>query len=185
MSSSNTELDLYRFSSSQLLNWVTAFCLFEIPLAYFYLSISKKNDTVTNWYSGKTINIWNVIVQDMLYVVCGVIVALRIFGYLTSTKNIRNSFTNFVIVLICVQLIGDLTFATVIKSWPHSKSTKWINYFKNYVNKAGVNALFGDTLYVIVWALSYYFVTKYVKNYDTKVFIISLFCFLTSAYSVQ
>ena len=73
---------LYNFSPKNLLNWITAFTIFEIPLAYFYLSISKKTDTVTDWYSGKTINIWNVIVQDMLYGLCGVILAL----YLLTTS---------------------------------------------------------------------------------------------------
>ena len=53
---------MYNFTPSNLINWITSFCIFEIPLALFYLSISKKTDTVTDWYSGKTINIWNVVV---------------------------------------------------------------------------------------------------------------------------
>ena len=59
---------MYNFNSNALLNWITAFAIFEIPMALFYLSISKKNDMVTDWYSGKTINIWNVVAQDALYV---------------------------------------------------------------------------------------------------------------------
>ena len=62
---------MYEFNSEALLNWITAFAIFEIPMAYFYLSISGKNDMVTDWYSGNTINIWNVIAQDSLYVICG------------------------------------------------------------------------------------------------------------------
>ncbi len=180
-----TNIDLYKFSSDNLLNWIVAFCIFEIPLAYFYLSISKKGDTIKDWYSGKTINIWNVIAQDMLYVICGIIIALRIFNYFVSKKVISKKFMNFIIVFIGVQLIGDLSFSLVIKNWPQTNTTKWISYFKNYINKAGLNALFGDSLYVIAWSLSFYFVANYIKSYDTKVFIISLFFFLTSAYSVQ
>ena len=175
---------MYDFTPTSLLNWITAFCLFEIPMAKFYLSISGKNDMVTDWYSGKTINIWNVIAQDSLYVICGIILTLRLFNYLVNKKLISRNYFYFILTFIAVQLIGDITFATIIKSWPNKFSTKWINYFKTYINKSGFNALIGDSLYVIAWAMAYYFVANYVKRFDVKIFIISLFFFLVSAYSV-
>ena len=175
---------LYNFSPNNLLNWITAFTIFEIPLAYFYLSISGKNDTVTDWYSGKTINIWNVIAQDMLYGLCGVIVALYLFNYLVSKKVISKNYGLFLIVLVVVQLSGDLTFASIIKKWPAKYSTKWINYFKDYISKSGFNALIGDTLWILSWALAYYFVANHIQRFDVKIFIISFFFFLVSAYSV-
>ena len=52
-------MDLYNFNSLNLLNWIVAFAIFEIPIAIFYYKISKPTDTVRNWYSGKNINIWN------------------------------------------------------------------------------------------------------------------------------
>ena len=175
---------MYEFTPTSLLNWITAFCLFEIPMALFYLSISGKNDMVTNWYSGKTINIWNVIAQDSLYVICGIILTLRLFNYLVNKKLISRNYFYFILIFIAVQIIGDITFATIIKSWPDKFSTKWINYFKTYINKSGFNALIGDSLYVIAWAIAYYFVANYVKRFDVKIFIISFFFFLVSAYSV-
>lgn len=175
---------MYDFTPTSLLNWITAFCLFEIPMAKFYLSISGKNDMVTDWYSGKTINIWNVIAQDSLYVICGIILTLRLFNYLVNKKLISRNYFYFILTFIAIQLIGDITFATIIKSWPNKFSTKWINYFKTYINKSGFNALIGDSLYVIAWAMAYYFVANYVKRFDVKIFIISLFFFLVSAYSV-
>jgi len=39
-------MDLYSFNSNNLLNWITAFALFEIPMAFFYLSIAGKNAKV-------------------------------------------------------------------------------------------------------------------------------------------
>ena len=54
-------MDLYNFNSLNLLNWIVAFAIFEIPIAIFYYKISKPNDTVRNWYSGKNINIWNIL----------------------------------------------------------------------------------------------------------------------------
>tara|TARA_X000000950_G_C13654382_1_gene553108 strand:- start:135 stop:677 length:543 start_codon:yes stop_codon:yes gene_type:complete len=177
------DLDLYNFSPNNFLNWITAFCIFEIPLAFFYLSISKKTDTVTNWYTGNTINIWNVVAQDLLYGLCGVIIALSIFNYLCKKKIISKKYLYFVLVLIGVQLVGDLTFATIIRSWPQKYSTKWINYFKTYIKKSKFNALIGDSLWILSWALTFYFVKRYIKNFNTKIFIISFFFFLLSAYS--
>ena len=77
---------MYEFNSEALLNWITAFAIFEIPMAYFYLSISGKNDMVTDWYSGNTINIWNVIAQDSLYVICGIIITYTLFNYLVKKQ---------------------------------------------------------------------------------------------------
>ena len=117
---------MYNFTPSNLINWITSFCIFEIPLALFYLSISKKTDTVTDWYSGKTINIWNVVLQDLLYGLCGVIIALSLFNYLVSKKILKKNFLLFLIVLVGVQLTGDLLFANTIINWPSKYSTKWI-----------------------------------------------------------
>ncbi len=178
-------MNLYTFNSSNLLNWITAFAIFEIPIALFYLSISSKKDKVTNWYSGKNINIWNVIAQDALYVICGIVIALRLFNYLVSLQFIPQQFIYFILCFVFIQLLGDTIFAIIIKSWPISYSNYWINYFKDYINKAGFNALIGDSLYVIAWSIAFYFVANYIKQFDIKIFIISLFFFLVSAYSIQ
>ena len=178
-------MSIYDFNSNNLLNWITAFAIFEIPMSLFYLSISSKNDTITNWYSGKDINIWNVIAQDALYVICGIIIALRIFNYLLSKKIVSKNFIYFILIFIGVQLTGDLLFAFSIKNWPDNYKTYWIEYFQKYIAKSGFNALFGDTLYIIAWSLSFYLVANYIKSFDVRIFIVSLFFFLVSAYSVR
>ena len=178
-------MSLYNFEPINLLNWITAFAIFEIPIALFYLSISSKTDTVTNWYSGKDINIWNVMVQDALYVICGIIIALRIFNYLVNENIINKKFYNFILVFLAVQLTGDLLLAYTIKNWPSSYNSYWISYFQNYINKSGLYALFGDSLYIICWSLAFYMVSTYIKTFDIKIFIISLFFFLVSVYSIK
>ena len=178
-------MNLYELNQNNLLNWITAFCIFEIPMALFYISISRKKDKVVNWYSGKNINIWNVIIQDSLYVICGIVLTLRLFNYLVLNKIIPKLFIFFILCFIFVQLVGDSIFATIINLWPIKYSNYWIKYFKDYINKAGLYALIGDSLYVIAWSISFYFVANYIKQFDIKIFIISLFFFLVSAYSVQ
>jgi hypothetical protein len=178
-------MSIYDFNSHNLLNWITAFSIFEIPLAIFYLSIASKTDTVTNWYSGKDINIWNVIIQDLLYGMCGVIIASRIFNNLVQQKILSNKLIYSVLIFIGVQLTGDLLFAFTIYNWPNKYKTYWIEYFQNYIKKSGFSALFGDTLWITSWVLTYYFVVNYIKSFDIKIFIVSLFFFLVSAYSVR
>ena len=172
---------MWDLNSGTLLNWITAFALFEIPLAMFYYSISKKDSTVRDWYSNKTINIWNVTAQDFFYAFCGIILALKLFEMLNIPKTIGS----FLLVIVGVQLLGDSIFALTIYNWPQSYDTKWTKYFKNYIKKSGKNALLGDALYVIVWTFAYFFVTKGITAFDSKIFIIFLFLFLVSAYSVQ
>ena len=176
---------MYEFNSKALLNWITAFAIFEIPMAYFYLSISGKNDMVTDWYSGNTINIWNVIAQDSLYVICGIIITYTLFNYLVKKNIINKSFFYFILTFLAVQLTGDLLFALTIKNWPAKYSSKWINYFKKYIKTSGFNALIGDSLYIIAWSLAFYLVNHYIKTYKVKIFIISLFFFCVSSYSVK
>ena len=154
-------------------------------MALFYLAISKKNDMVTEWYSGKNINIWNVIAQDFLYCLCGIIITYYLYNYLIKQSIIKKSYLFFVLTFVFIQLIGDISFASIISAWPEKHSSKWIQFFKRYINKSKYNALFGDSLYVIAWSISFYFVEKYIKSFSLKIFIISLFLFLTSAYSVK
>ena len=170
---------MWKLTSNTLLNWITAFTIFEIPLALFYYYISKKGDVVRNWYSNKTINIWNVLAQDFFYAFCGIIIALNLFNYFDFSKNI---FT-FLLIVVAVQLTGDSLFALIIYNWPKKYDTKWTKYFKNYIEKAGAYALIGDAIYVITWSLTYLFVTKNVLSFNIKIFLIFLFLFLVSAYS--
>tara|TARA_B100000780_G_scaffold18101_1_gene11829 strand:+ start:4620 stop:5138 length:519 start_codon:yes stop_codon:yes gene_type:complete len=170
---------MWLLNFNTLLNWITAFALFEIPLSFFYYYISKKGDVVRDWYSNKTINIWNVLAQDFFYAFCGIIIALKLFNHFDLSKNIFI----FLVIVVGVQLIGDSLFALTIYNWPKNYDTKWTKYFKNYIKNSGINALLGDAIYVITWSLTYLFVTKNILTFDNKIFIIFLFLFLTSAYS--
>lgn len=178
-------MGLYNLNASNLLNWITAFTIFEIPLAVFFLNISKKSDTVTNWYSGKNISIFNVLIQDACYAFCGIIIALNLFNYLVSLKIINENFIIFTLLLVFVQLIGDSLFALIITNWPAKYSSYWINYFKKYISTSGINALIGDSIWIVSWAITYYIISNYLKSLDIKIFIISLFLFLASAYGVK
>ena len=180
-------MKLYELNNINLLNWITAFVIFEIPLALFFIKISKnkKNTTVINWYSGENINIFNVLIQDATYAFCGIIIALNLFKYLASLNIIKYSFIIFIILLLFIQLLGDIIFSIIIINWPKKYSTYWIDYFKKYIKKASFNALIGDSIWITSWAITYYIVATHLKSFDIKIFLISLFLFLASAYSVK
>ena len=178
-------MGLYDFNVINLFHWIVAFALFEIPLAYSYIHLLDGGKSVTDWYSGKNINIWNVIVQDSVYVILGIIIALRLLDFVNRNYSIpKNAYTFFCLFLI-VQLLGDSTFALIIKSL--SKSTvsksKWLTFFDNYIDTAGYWALIGDSLYILVWTLSYLFVSRYIKRFDIKIAILCTFLFFVSIYS--
>lgn len=189
------DLALYNLNSGTILNWVTAFCLFEIPLALFYISTCKnknidKNDDciVRNWYSGKNISIWNVVIQDFFYAFGGIILAVNLFKFLVLKHIVQNIFIVFIIVFVFIQIFFDSLLAFIVSSWSDNSKHYWITYFKNYIKKTKYNALIGDMIYVIVWSLTYYFITinsHNIFNFDVKLFIITLFIFLLSVYSVR
>ena len=99
--------------------------------------------------------------------------------------HIPKTIISFLLIVVGVQLLGDSVFALLVNNWPSHYDTKWTKYFKNYIKKSGKNALLGDSLYVMVWALAYVFVTGNITAFDNKIFIIFLFLFLVSAYSVK
>ena len=178
-------MDLYTLNPSNLFHWIVAFALFEIPMAYTYVKLLDGGESVTDWYSGKNINIWNVMIQDSVYVIVGIIIALRLLDFVNRNYSIRKNAYTFFLTFLGVQLLGDTTFAIIIKSL--SKSTisrsKWLTFFDNYINTAGYWALIGDSLYILAWTLSFLFVSYYIKRFDIKIAIICTFLFFVSIYS--
>ena len=169
---------MWIFSLNQMFNWIVAFCIMEIPMAFFYKSISDKKSNVHYWYSGKDINAWNVLAGDLFYVLCGILIVYGLMDYFKMEKT----FWNFMLFFLAVQIIGDLTFAFIISILPNYNNT-WLRFFKRYVNKGSIMPLIGDSLYILVWTLSFVFVNKFIKDIKIKLFILFLFLFLTSIYS--
>jgi len=89
-------MTLYDFNAINLFHLIVAFALFEIPLAYSYIHLLDGGKSVTDWYSGKNINIWNVMVQDSVYVILGIIITLRLLDFVNRNYSIpKNAYTFF------------------------------------------------------------------------------------------
>jgi hypothetical protein len=162
--------DLTKFSEDNLLIWIVAFALMEFPMRYFFLNIvGGKN--VSIWYNFKEFSVYNVIAGDLFYVLVGIIISYRIYNYLFKNES---NLIKFFIVFLVVQIIGDLLFYTVIKNYPKNNSNRWINFFKNYTKNAGLYALFGDSLYILIWTL----VAVLIKDLNKDILYSILFTFL-------
>ena len=162
--------NLTEFSLRNILIWIVAFCIMEFPMRYFYLNIiGGKN--VEKWYNFKDFNIYNVIAGDLFYVLLGIIISYRIYKYLfNSEKNIFKFFAVFLV----VQILGDLTFYTIVSNVPVKYDNKWTKFFKNYGKTSGVYAIIGDSIYIAVWTLVAYLI----KNLALDLLLSILFTFL-------
>ena len=139
-------------------------------MRYFYLNIiGGKN--VSKWYNFKDFNIYNVIAGDLFYVLVGIIISYRIYNYFF--KNEENIFKFFAVFLV-VQIIGDLTFYTIISNVPVEYDNKWTKFFKNYGKTSGLYAVVGDSIYIAIWTLVAYLI----RNIALDILLAILFTFM-------
>ena len=167
--------NLTKFSLQNILIWVVAFCIMEFPMRYFYLNVFGGTN-IRKWYDFKHFNIYNVIIGDLFYVLIGIIITYRIYEYFF--KNEENIFKFFAIFL-AVQLIGDLTFYQIISNIPTKYTNKWTKFFKNYGATAGLNAVLGDSIYILIWTIIAYLIKN--MALDILLSILFLFLFIVSA----
>lgn len=162
--------NLTKFSLQNILIWVTAFSIMEFPMRYFYLNIIG-GDNVEKWYNFKDFNIYNVIAGDLFYVLVGIIISYRIYNYLFKDED---HILKFFVIFLVVQIIGDLTFYTIVSNVPVKYDNKWTKFFKNYGKTSGLYAVVGDSIYIAIWTLVAYFI----RNIALDILLAILFTFL-------
>jgi hypothetical protein len=147
----------------------------EFPMRYFYLNIIG-GDNVEKWYNFKDFNIYNVIAGDLFYVLVGIIISYRIYNYLFKGED---NILKFFVIFLVVQIIGDLTFYTIVSNVPVKYDNKWTKFFKNYGKTAGLYAVIGDSIYIAVWTLVAYLIRNVAL--DILLAIVFTFLFVVSA----
>jgi hypothetical protein len=162
--------NLTKFSLHNILVWIVAFAIIEFPMRYFFLNIVGGENT-KKWYDFKHFNIYNVIAGDLFYVLIGIIISYRIYNYYFKNEN---NIIKFFIIFLIVQIIGDLTFYTIISNVPNKYDNKWTKFFKNYGKTAGLYAVIGDSLYIAVWTL----IAFLIKNFSLDILLSILFTFI-------
>lgn len=167
--------NLTKFSLNNILVWIVAFCIMEFPMRYFYLYIVG-GDNVKKWYNFKDFNIYNVIAGDLFYVLVGIIISYKIYKYLFKNED---NIIKFFIIFLVVQIVGDLTFYTIISNLPSKYDNKWVKFFKNYGKTAGLYAIIGDSIYILVWTIIAYLIRNFAL--DLLLSILFTFLFIVSA----
>ena len=167
--------DLTKFNLNNILIWVVAFCIMEFPMRYFYLNIVG-GDNVKKWYNFKDFNIYNVIAGDLFYVLVGIIISYKIYKYLFKNED---NIIKFFIIFLVVQIVGDLTFYTIVSNLPSKYDNKWVKFFKNYGKTAGLYAVIGDSIYILVWTIIAYLIRNLAL--DLLLSILFTFLFIVSA----
>ena len=167
--------ELTKFSLQNILIWITAFCIMEFPMRFFYLNIIT-GENVKKWYNFKDFSVYNVIAGDLFYVLVGIIISYRLYDhFFKGEENIYKFFGIF----LMVQIIGDLTFYTIVSNIPKQYDTKWIKFFKNYGKTSGLNAVVGDSIYIAIWTLVAYSIRN--LAHDILLAIVFTFLFIVSA----
>ena len=167
--------NLTKFSLNNILVWIVAFCIMEFPMRYFYLNIVG-GDNVKKWYNFKDFNIYNVIAGDLFYVLVGIIISYKIYKYLFKNED---NIIKFFIIFLVVQIVGDLTFYTIVSNLPSKYDNKWVKFFKNYGKTAGLYAVIGDSIYILVWTIIAYLIRNFAL--DLLLSILFTFLFIVSA----
>jgi len=167
--------NLTKFSLNNILVWIVAFCIMEFPMRYFYLNIVG-GDNVKKWYNFKDFNIYNVIAGDLFYVLVGIIISYKIYKYLFKNED---NIIKFFIIFLVVQIVGDLTFYTIVSNLPSKYDNKWVKFFKNYGKTAGLYAVIGDSIYILVWTIIAYLIRNLAL--DLLLSILFTFLFIVSA----
>lgn len=167
--------NLTKFSLNNILVWIVAFCIMEFPMRYFYLNIVG-GDNVKKWYNFKDFNIYNVIAGDLFYVLVGIIISYKIYKYLFKNED---NIIKFFIIFLVVQIVGDLTFYTIVSNLPSKYDNKWVKFFKNYGKTAGLYAIIGDSIYILVWTIIAYLIRNLAL--DLLLSILFTFLFIVSA----
>ena len=145
-------------------------CYYRISYEILFLNIVGGENT-KKWYDFKHFNIYNVIAGDLFYVLIGIIISYRIYNYYFKNEN---NIIKFFIIFLIVQIIGDLTFYTIISNVPNKYDNKWTKFFKNYGKTAGLYAVIGDSLYIAVWTL----IAFLIKNFSLDILLSILFTFM-------
>jgi hypothetical protein len=126
----------------------------EFPMRYLYLNLFS-NEYLKRWYGFKEFSPYNVIIGDLFYMLVGLVIAYRIHAYFFA--GIDDPLVKFGLlfgVFWIVQMVGDMLFYQIISQL--GRDNKWICFFQDYGKSAKLNAVFGDSAYILVWALTAY-----------------------------
>ena len=161
------------------LHILTAVLVIELIMLFMFKFTNRTSVVINNWYNNLG---WTSVILDVLSILIGFYIALFIYDYLLRENyiNEKNEFVKFLMIVICVQIIHDISFYLfVIKPTTLGKN-KVIDEFKDYAKYYRGQAIVADTMiYLFTTSILYYAIKTYSDK--TNVFI-SLVCLYLIGY---
>tara|TARA_B100001115_G_C15822940_1_gene409412 strand:+ start:51 stop:638 length:588 start_codon:yes stop_codon:yes gene_type:complete len=107
-----------------------------------FSGILFQSNTLTRWYKQYRLS---AMLADILIGVLYLVFA----RYIVSRLSIQVDLFQFTLIAIGIQIVGDLLFyglfTTIPKGYNHM-----LDFFKEYANESGLNALWGDSILIVV-----------------------------------
>ena len=176
-------IDLTRFSYEAIGVWIVAFFVMEFPMRAIYLAWPN-SPFLQRWYGFKEFSPYNVVIGDLFYMSVALIMAYRIHSYVAAHFKLSSYWARFAslfAILWIIQIIGDILFYQIITRIPNASQNKWLKFFIDYGNSAGFIAVWGDSLYILIWTLTVCFV-QYLPH-DIMLGLMFFYVFILSIYA--
>jgi uncharacterized protein YacL len=126
-----------------------------------------KSYYLKKWYKKYQLS---AVIADVLILVIGIIIARYLYKYFFGAFNIWK----FTGLAVLIQIIHDILFYLFFKTVP-SGYNSMLDFFKDYANEVGINAILGDSfMMIIACLLSSHFAT-YTLNSNIIVLIFSVY----------
>ena len=126
-----------------------------------------KSYYLKKWYKKYQLS---AVIADVLILVIGIIIARYLYKYFFGAFNIWK----FTGLAVMIQIIHDILFYLFFKTVP-SGYNSMLDFFKDYANEVGINAILGDSfMMIIACLLSSHFAT-YTLNSNIIVLIFSVY----------
>jgi hypothetical protein len=159
------------FDLDKIINNPVNIVLAVILVDIIALVLAKNNligEVVKEWYNKFT---FGAFVADVGSISFGIFLSLLLFKYVLP-KNSFNLMT-FILSVVLIQLIHDLTFAIIIQNYPE-KQNNMIDVFKNYIGENGWYILAVDASMMILSVILIYLFNYYQVD---NIFIYTLLAF--------
>jgi len=140
------------------------FIIFITFAGFYYKSL-----TLENWYKKYRLS---AMIADILIGVLYILLA----RYLVYATKMNVGLTLFALICVVIQIIFDFLFYLLFTIAPLG-SNNMLDFFKGYIKEVGVNALFGDSVLVILAVVISALLNA--RSFDTNIVFLILSIYLT------
>jgi hypothetical protein len=126
-----------------------------------------KSYYLKKWYKKYQLS---AVIADVLILVIGIIIARYLYKYFFGAFNIWK----FTGLAVMIQIIHDILFYLFFKTVPRGYNSM-LDFFKDYANEVGINAILGDSFMMILASLISSHFATYTLNSNIIVLIFSVY----------